>query len=87
VWVIAKAEDEMVRVEVSDRGMGVPEGAEEAVFEAFQRGEGGGSSGIGLAICKAIISAHGGAIGVERTFGGGATFWFTLPVHRGLAPA
>ena len=87
VWVIAKAEGDMVRVEVSDRGMGVLDGAEDAIFEPFQRGEGGGSSGIGLAICKAIIAAHGGQIGVERTFGGGATFAFTLPVHRGLTPA
>ncbi len=87
VWVIAKADDDMVRVEVSDRGSGVSAGEEDAIFEPFQRGEGGGSSGIGLAICKAIVTAHGGEIGVERTFGGGATFTFTLPVHRGLAPS
>ena len=86
VWVIAQTEGGVVRVEVSDRGMGVADGTEDAIFEPFQRGEGGGSSGIGLAICKAIITAHGGTIGVERTFGGGATFTFTLPVHRGLAP-
>ena len=84
VWVIAKAVGDTVRVEVSDRGAGVPEGEEQQIFEAFQRGAGGGSSGIGLAICKAIIEAHGGEIGVERTFGGGATFSFTLPVHRGV---
>ena len=84
VWVIAKAVGDHVRVEVSDRGMGVPEGAEDQIFEAFQRGPDGGSSGIGLAICKAIITAHGGEIWVERTFGGGATFIFTLPVHRGV---
>jgi two-component system sensor histidine kinase KdpD len=86
VWIIAKTEGGMVRVEVSDRGTGVAADAEERIFEAFQRGE-GGSSGIGLAICKAIITAHGGQIGVERTFGGGATFTFTLPVHQGVAPA
>jgi K+-sensing histidine kinase KdpD len=84
VWVIAKRDGGAVRVEVSDRGMGIPEGTEEQIFEAFQRGAGGGSSGIGLAICKAIIEAHGGEIHVERTFGGGATFVFTLPVHRGV---
>jgi two-component system sensor histidine kinase KdpD len=86
VWVIAKAEGHRVRVEVSDRGMGVPEDAAERIFESFQRGEGGGSSGIGLAICKAIVSAHDGDLTVERTFGGGATFVFTLPVHQGTAP-
>ena len=87
VWIIAKANGAMVRVEVSDRGMGVPDDAAERIFDAFQRGEGGGSSGIGLAICKAIVTAHGGEITVERTFGGGATFAFTLPVHQGVAPA
>ncbi|MFL6206568.1 MAG: ATP-binding protein [Acidimicrobiales bacterium] len=87
VWVIAKADGGSVRVEVSDRGAGIPEGAEEQIFEAFQRGADGGSSGIGLAICKAIVEAHGGTIGVERTFGGGATFTFTLPVHRGVVGA
>ena len=59
----------------------------ERIFEPFQRGEGSRSSGIGLAICKAIVTAHGGEIAVERTFGGGATFAFTLPVHAGAAPA
>jgi two-component system sensor histidine kinase KdpD len=87
VWVIAKSDGDLVRVEVSDRGQGVPEGSEEQIFEAFQRGADGGSSGIGLAICKAIINAHGGEIHVERTFGGGATFVFTLPVHRGVVSA
>jgi signal transduction histidine kinase len=87
VWVIAKPQGEAVRVEVSDRGTGVPEGSEAEIFEPFQRGADGGSSGIGLAICKAIVEAHGGTIGVERTFGGGATFAFTLPVHPGVVPA
>lgn len=86
VWVVAKPVAGSVRVEVSDRGTGVPEEATERIFESFQRGEGGGSSGIGLAICKAIVTAHGGDLTVERTFGGGATFAFTLPIHQGTAP-
>jgi K+-sensing histidine kinase KdpD len=83
VWVVGRATDGEVRVEVSDRGEGVPDELRDRIFEPFQRGEGGGSSGIGLAICKAIVEAHGGTIHVERTFGGGATFAFTLPVHHG----
>ena len=86
VWVVAQAGDEVVRVEVSDRGKGVEEDARQRIFEPFQRGEGSRSTGIGLAICKAIVTAHGGEILVERTFGGGATFAFTLPVHVGSVP-
>ena len=86
VWVIARADGAMVRVEVSDRGKGVPDEEAERIFEPFQRGDGSRSSGIGLAICKAIVTAHDGEISVERTFGGGATFTFTLPIHAGAAP-
>ena len=62
---------------------GVAEDARDEIFTAFRRGEGSRSTGIGLAICRSIVEAHGGAIGVERTFGGGATFWFTLPAAGG----
>lgn len=87
VWVVmAKDGADQVRVEVSDRGRGVAEEEADRIFEPFQRGSGSRSTGIGLAICRAIVEAHGGEIGVERTFGGGATFVFTLPVHRGTAP-
>jgi K+-sensing histidine kinase KdpD len=87
VWVIARVDGSMVRVEVSDRGAGVPDAERYRIFEPFQRGEGSRSSGIGLAICKAIVTAHGGEIAVEWTFGGGATFTFTLPIHAGTVPA
>jgi K+-sensing histidine kinase KdpD len=88
VWVVVAhaAGAPWVRVEVSDRGKGVADDERERIFEPFQRGAGSGSTGIGLAICKAIVEAHGGSIAVERTFGGGATFAFTLPVHHGRAP-
>jgi two-component system, OmpR family, sensor histidine kinase KdpD len=87
VWVVmAKDGADQVRVEVSDRGLGVAGDEATRIFEAFQRGTGSRSTGIGLAICRAIVEAHGGEIWVERTFGGGATFVFTLPVHRGTAP-
>jgi two-component system sensor histidine kinase KdpD len=77
-----------VMVEVRDRGPGVPEAARERVFEKFyqtpgSRGDGG--IGLGLAICKAIVRAHGGRLWVEEAPGGGAAFRFTLPVVQ--APA
>jgi two-component system sensor histidine kinase KdpD len=81
VWVIARGSDHEVQLEVSDRGHGIPEEERDRIFEPFQRGAGSSSSGIGLAICKAIVEAHGGSIRVEHTFGGGATFVVVLPAR------
>ncbi len=77
-----------VMVEVADRGPGVPKDQREDVFEKFHRGAPGaadGGVGLGLSICRAIIGAHGGTIGVDQREGGGATFRFSLPTH-GQAP-
>jgi signal transduction histidine kinase len=71
----------MLRIEVSDQGRGIAPDEAERLFEPFVRGEGSRGSGVGLAICRSIVEAHGGEIGVRRTFGGGATFSFTVPVH------
>jgi two-component system sensor histidine kinase KdpD len=72
---------DQVEVWVADEGIGVPDWERERVFEPFRRGEGSRSSGVGLAICKAVVEAHGGHIRVDRTAGGGATFAFTLPTR------
>ncbi|HVZ36756.1 MAG TPA: ATP-binding protein [Polyangiaceae bacterium] len=71
-----------VVVEVADRGSGIPDGEEKRVFEKFHRltQEGGGGVGLGLSICRAIVTAHGGRIWVENREGGGASFRFTLPI-------
>lgn len=66
-------------MELADRGPGIPPGQEERIFEKFYRaGQTGGGVGLGLAICKAIITAHGGRIWAENRPGGGAVFRFTL---------
>jgi two-component system sensor histidine kinase KdpD len=69
-------------VEISDRGPGIPGDLADKVFEKFFRlpreGAGGGA-GLGLAICRAIVEAHGGRISVAAREGGGAVFRFTLP--------
>ncbi|HEX8770400.1 MAG TPA: ATP-binding protein [Acidimicrobiales bacterium] len=82
VRITARCRGDMLEVRVSDEGIGVPEWERTRLFEPFRRGEGSASSGVGLAICKAIVEAHGGAMWVERTPGGGATFAFTLPVRQ-----
>ncbi len=72
---------DQVEVWVADEGIGVADWERQRVFEPFRRGEGSRSSGVGLAICKAVVEAHGGTIRVERTPGGGATFAFTVGVR------
>ncbi len=70
---------------VADRGIGVPEVGEDRLFELFHRGDGVGSvtgAGIGLAVCRRIISRHGGRIWCTRRHGGGSEFHFTLPDGR-----
>jgi two-component system, OmpR family, sensor histidine kinase KdpD len=84
VWVsaVTGAEGEMVRVSVDDDGPGLPAGDPARLFEKFQRGGGEGTVvgvGLGLAICQAIVRAHGGEIEARRREGGGARFAFTLP--------
>lgn len=68
-----------VRVSVADHGPGVPVAERETIFEKFVRFDSGGRSGLGLAIAKAFIEAHGDRIWVEDAPGGGARFLFTLP--------
>ncbi|MBZ5792565.1 DUF4118 domain-containing protein [Burkholderia contaminans] len=78
-----------VRVHVDDYGAGLPAGMETRIFDKFTRGEKESATpgiGLGLAICRAIVEAHGGKIGaLNRTAPDGhvtgARFWFTLPVE------
>ena len=85
VTVTARAADEgrAVRFSVLDRGPGVPVAERERVFEKFYRlpGESREGAGLGLAICREIIRAHDGRIGVTDGPGGrGSEFFFILPV-------
>ena len=68
-----------VSVRVADRGAGIAEGDLERVFESFYSTKPSGL-GIGLAICRKLIEAHGGALWASHNPGGGAVFQFTLPV-------
>jgi two-component system sensor histidine kinase KdpD len=85
VQVRAWPDGETTIVEVADEGPGIAAGEEDAVFRKFYRGEmSAGRSptegaGLGLAICRGIVSAHGGRIWVERGVSKGAVFRFSLP--------
>jgi two-component system sensor histidine kinase KdpD len=83
IEVSATVSSAEVQVAVADRGPGIPAGDVERVFDKFYRGQGTSGSqgaGLGLAICRAIIEAHGGRIWAEARPNGGAVFCFTLPV-------
>jgi signal transduction histidine kinase len=68
------------RVEVADRGPGVPDNERENVFQPLVRLDRTvKGAGLGLATCRRVVTAHGGRIGVEHRDGGGAVFWFELP--------
>ncbi|HXZ94803.1 MAG TPA: PAS domain S-box protein [Dehalococcoidia bacterium] len=80
-------ENNMIRIEVEDNGIGIDENYHDQLFTMFKRlhsrdeYEG---TGIGLASCKKIVERHGGDIGIRSTPGKGSTFWFTLPRERYL---
>jgi two-component system sensor histidine kinase KdpD len=85
VTIGAVARDHDLEVVIEDDGPGLPPGDPERLFAKFQRGreEGeGGGAGLGLAICRAIVAAHGGEIHASNRPQGGARFAFTLPTEE-----
>jgi two-component system sensor histidine kinase KdpD len=83
VGVSARRHGIWLEVAVSDDGPGLPPGQEEAVFDKFVRGERESAKpgvGLGLAICRAIVEAHGGTIRAANRPEGGVAFVFTLPL-------
>jgi PAS domain S-box-containing protein len=81
--VVARARkvDASVEITVEDSGPGIPAADLPRIFDRYWRGERASrdGAGLGLAICKGIVDAHGGKIWVESTPGRGTTFWFTVP--------
>ncbi|MBX9685679.1 MAG: hypothetical protein K2X27_03190 [Candidatus Obscuribacterales bacterium] len=82
IKILAKAHMQELELQIEDMGAGVPDNMKTVIFERYKtieeqrnRQE---SSGLGLAVSKALISAHGGRIGVRDSKEGGAVFYFTL---------
>jgi two-component system sensor histidine kinase KdpD len=74
-----------VLIEIADRGPGLRPGEERRIFEKFHRAEAASTqrgAGLGLAICRGIVNAHGGRIWAENRPGGGVSVRFTLPVKE-----
>jgi signal transduction histidine kinase len=82
VRVIVRYEPEAALLGVCDQGPGVPPGERDRIFDRYVRLGLGGSTGLGLglSICREIVTRHGGAIWVEGEPGEGATFWVRLPL-------
>jgi len=82
-----EVENNMIRIEVEDNGIGIDEKYYGQLFTMFKRlhsREQYEGTGIGLASCKKIVERHGGNIGIKSTPGKGSTFWFTLTRERYL---
>jgi PAS domain S-box-containing protein len=85
ITIRVRVKDQLVRVEVADRGTGIPPQHRENLFRRFvypdsHTGSAMVGAGLGLSVVKAIIEAHDGGVGVDDRPGGGAIFWFTLPI-------
>jgi len=91
VAVMVRRDAEAVRVSVADRGPGIPPEALAHLFDPFYRVLDGmprpSGLGLGLAVAKGLVEAHGGRIRAENRPDGGARFTFTLPLDRPVSPA
>lgn len=83
----AEQDGHWIRCLVADDGAGIPPEQRDKLFDPYFRGSQKPKSvglGLGLYLCRQIIEAHGGTIGVESQLGAGTTFWFTLPIELTL---
>lgn len=81
--LVVRVEGDELVVSVKDRGAGIPDAEQAAIFEPHARGDRPGprGAGLGLAVCRAIAQAHGGRLTLRRRQGGGSSFSLALPVE------
>ena len=89
VTVTLQLEEDVARVSVRDKGIGIPSAELDSIWERFYKVEGIGHQsgsqvglGLGLYISREIVVRLGGQVGVRSTPGAGSTFWFTLPLAQ-----
>lgn len=87
VSIFSEIQDGFIVLSVKDQGPGIPTEYQSRIFEAFEQVPGrstkrGASSGLGLSICRAIVRAHGGEVGVESKPPEGSRFWLSLPAAQ-----
>jgi two-component system sensor histidine kinase KdpD len=91
IFVSGDPQGDMLAISVADRGAGIDPLEQGMIFDKFYRGQSYrdpsqrnriGGTGMGLAIARAIVTAHGGTIGVTSQLGHGSVFTFTLPIAR-----
>jgi len=92
ISISASVRGDFVQINISDQGPGIPPAEQKRVFRAFQRGINAENSsakgaGLGLAICKGLVEAHGGRIWIKKKNTPGTTISFTIPLVPLHAPA
>ena len=78
----AQSSGDSVAISVRDTGQGIPEELRARAFERFVKGPGSAGAGLGLAISKDVVTAHGGTIELNSEVGKGTEVRFTLPVAK-----
>lgn len=86
--LVVDADAQDLRIAVKDRGQGIPMDQQTAVFEPYSRNDHSGQrgAGLGLALCRAIATAHKGTLTLRRRSAGGSSFTLTLPLAADQPP-
>lgn len=84
---VEQVDNRFLRITIADEGPGIPPSNRASLFQRFVRLSAGNGQqygvGLGLWVVKVIVEEHGGEVGVEDRPGGGALFWFSIPIAKG----